>query len=419
MDEIKTPPAPATELIATSEIYPTAPDHAVPEPLPLSDFYSWHLPRKQWVRRKQWAATAEALMDAIVPLDRPFRYLGLPGTELLDLEVLAETCIKKNTRLKYIGFNSGAQSPGRKTTQQLAEQALIELDVIEQPSTVLVDDISTLGSATSIATRRIKEFESFDLVNLDFCDVFSGAKENPKHTAVKSIVEFQLNRRTQPWLMYLTTAIAPHALDGADLNEYRLLFERNTKDSEEFGRLLGAPELAAIPIGSGDPFLGAAGVRLGRLLTVGVGKWLLALLSQSKGWILELKSCVCYRRGLAGGDAESATSREPDLFSLVFGFRKNTDTISDPTGLARGSPASSRNWIELETKAAIQIATRTLKSIDLDATLETSEDLALQMLDESARMLRLRNYDEKLYREWVAGMPAGFAAPTAKKTRPR
>ncbi len=387
------------------EIYPEAPQHAVPEPIPLAEFFSWHLPRKQWVRRKQWADTAKALIDSFGPLDRPIRYLGLPGTELLDLEVLAETCIAKNARLKYIGFNSGAQTPGRRTTQQLAEQALRDMDVIEQPSLVLPDDIISLGSTSSVATKRMKEFESFDVVNLDFCDVFSGAKGNLTHTTVKNIVEFQLHRRTQPWLLYLTTAIANDALHGGDLAEYRNLFESNSKRSPEFGELLSTPNMAAIPIGSGDPFKGAVGARLGRLLTVGVGKWLLALVTPAQGWIVELKSCVCYRRGLLKIDPKNNPVHEPDLFSLVFGFRRVVEPIIDPTGLARNPAAAARDWDGIESKAAIQIATKATRSIDLDLLMEGEVELSKQMLEESARMLGLRNYDESKYRIWAAQTP--------------
>lgn len=391
--------------LPVGDIYPETPQHAVPAPVPLDEFFSWHLPRKQWVRRKQWANTTAALIDDIGPLDRPVRYLGLPGTEMLDLEVLAETCIEKNTRLKYIGFNSGAQTPERRTMQHVAEQALRDLDVIEQPSVVLPDDIVSLGSTTSVATRRMREFESFDVVNLDFCDVFSGAKGNQTHTAVKNIVEFQLHRRSQSWLMYLTTAIAADALDGADLAEYRNLFEANSKRSAEFGTLLSAPEMAAIPIGSGDPFHGVVGVRLGRLLTVGVGKWLLALVAPAKGWSIELKSCVCYRRGLLKIDTKSGPVHEPDLFSLVFGFRRVGSPVVDPTGLARNPAVAARDWDSVETKAAIQIVNKAANALDLDIVMQDSEELSREMLEESARMLKLRNYDEEKYRTWAAQTP--------------
>jgi len=391
--------------LPVGDIYPETPRHAVPEPVPLDEFFSWHLPRKQWVRRKQWADTTAALIDSIGPLDRPVRYLGLPGTEMLDLEVLAETCMEKNIRLKYIGFNSGAQTPERRTIQHLAEQALRDLDAIEQPSLVLPDDIVALGSATSVATRRMREFESFDVVNLDFCDVFSGAKGNQTHTAVRNIVEFQLHRRSQSWLMYLTTAIAADALDGADLAEYRNLFESNSKRSAEFGNLLSAPDMAAIPIGSGDPFSGVMGARLGRLLTVGVGKWLLALVAPARGWSVELKSCVCYRRGLLKIDTKNGPVQEPDLFSLVFGFRRVEAPVIDPTGLARNPAAATKDWDSVETKAAIQIVSKAAKALDLDVVMQNSEELSRKMLDESARMLRLRNYDETKYRQWAAQTP--------------
>src|SRR4051812_13411813 len=102
-------------------IYPETPGHAVPEPIPLKAFQPWHLPRKQWVRHFQWRECTKRLIDGLQLDDRPLRYLGLPGTELLDLEVLANFCVEKNLRFRYLGLNSGAQSPGQQTTQRLAE----------------------------------------------------------------------------------------------------------------------------------------------------------------------------------------------------------------------------------------------------------------------------------------------------------
>ena len=66
----------------------------------------WHRPRKQFVRREQWSALLRRLYDEREPGDA-VRYLGLPGTDLIDLRYLYEEVCRANERpLRFLGFNS-------------------------------------------------------------------------------------------------------------------------------------------------------------------------------------------------------------------------------------------------------------------------------------------------------------------------
>ena len=48
-------------------------------------FLPWHRPRKHFVRREQWQQQIEILADAGQLEHQTIRYLGLPGTDLLDI----------------------------------------------------------------------------------------------------------------------------------------------------------------------------------------------------------------------------------------------------------------------------------------------------------------------------------------------
>lgn len=66
----------------------------IPEYKPVGErppraFEAWHRPRKQFVRRSQWVATLRDIYVDRDPAER-INYLGLPGTDLLDLRVLYE-----------------------------------------------------------------------------------------------------------------------------------------------------------------------------------------------------------------------------------------------------------------------------------------------------------------------------------------
>ena len=73
------------------------------------DFKPWHKPRKQFVRREQLSALLLRLYEQRNPGD-PLCYLGLPGTDLIDLRYLHEQLCRATDRpLRFLGFNTQAQ----------------------------------------------------------------------------------------------------------------------------------------------------------------------------------------------------------------------------------------------------------------------------------------------------------------------
>jgi hypothetical protein len=389
-------------------IYPETPGHAVPEPMPLKAFAPWHLPRKQWVRQSQWRKCTKRLMRRLQLDDRPLRYLGLPGTELLDLEVLASFCAETNVRFRYLGFNSGGQTPGQQTTQRLAEDLLKSIEGVDTTSIVCTDDILALASKTSLAYHRLKGFESFDVINLDLCDVFTTRRGRSVHAAVKNLIEFQVNGRTHPWLLFVTTTIDREAVAQEDVEQYKNKFEENAARWPDFkeavGNLAGQPD--GIAAGA-SAFTDARGVRFGKLLAVSIGKWLASVLKQPTPWKVELKSCVCYRRGLATMRADELPVPEPELFSLVFAMLRPPLRLEDPAGLAGDAAlAQPVDWNEAERVMALQMARKALHAIDLDLHLQARPDEYLRLTEESATLLAFRNYDIEEYRRFASSVPA-------------
>ncbi|MCE9525226.1 MAG: hypothetical protein K8R36_04140 [Planctomycetales bacterium] len=393
-----------------ADIYPPGQlEHAVPEPLPLESFSSWHLPRKQWVRRQQWENSTKRLLRELPPLtDRPLRYLGLPGAELLDIEVLAELCARKKIKLRYLGFNTGLQNPSQRTTQQLAEDAIKSLPVVDAQSFVSQDDIISLSSANSLARRRLNDFESFDVINLDICDVFTTLPGRPAHLAVRNVLEYQANGRTQPWLLFLTTAIDRPAISEDDVVTYRRLFVSNAEISANFRKyassLMGAAaELSGEEIG--EHFDRSTGEAFGRILSVGIGKWLISVAGSAQ-WKVELKSCACYRRGLLNINPAVREVPQPELVSLVFHFSRQSVVLADPTNLTlRTAKQTTTNWPDIEQQSAVQMARKAERLIDLDILMQNSPKERAAFIEESAVMLELRNYDGSKYREWAARVP--------------
>src|SRR5215467_2181593 len=80
-----------------------------PEPraAPLKTFKAWHRPRKQYVRQFQWAKQIKNLIGMLHFSEDPkvFRYLSLPGNDLLDVRSIREECFSNGVVLKYVGLN--------------------------------------------------------------------------------------------------------------------------------------------------------------------------------------------------------------------------------------------------------------------------------------------------------------------------
>lgn len=383
-------------------IYPEAPGHAVPEPMPLSEFAPWHLPRKQWVRNLQWRDCTRRLAKELQLDDRPLRYLGLPGTELLDLEVLANLCVQLRIRFRYLGFNTGAQSPKHLTMQRLSEDLIKTIEGVEMISTVVTDDILSLASKSGMAYYNLQQIESFDVINLDLCDVFTTQPGREVHTAVRNIVEYQVNSRMQPWLLFITTAVDRNAVSEADLAQYRAKFNDNSAKWQDFQQ--AATSLLEAEMAE-NPFDTVSGVKFGKLLAVSIGKWLASLLRGSAPWKVELKSCVCYRRGLPGIRVDQRPIPEPEMFSLVYGVSCPHQALIDPAGLAKAAEAPVIDWNQVERKMAVQMAKKATIAIDLDRVLQLQSDTYRRLTEESAELLRLRNYDAELYRKYAREIP--------------
>lgn len=394
---------PSRSEAVADEIYPQRPQHAVPDPLPLTEFKSWHLPRKQWVRRKQWAETTAKLMEQLGIRDRPLRYLGLPGSDLLDLEVLASICGDATVRFRYLGLNSATQQAAEATMQRIANNALHANGNIDGQSILLPDDFTALASKQSIAFSRLREFESFDVVNLDLCDAFTSLGGKPIHLALQNVVEYQTNARTQPWLLFITIAVDRRAIVEPELSKYGELLDSNAHDAPEFGSHLS--ELIGDAISQPAQALSAAtGAQLARLLVLAMGKWLHGVVCGQPSWTIELKSSVYYRWGIAGSQPVAGAIADGGLLSAVYGISRSNVPASDPSGISGVSPSAPADRVADERRAALQMARRARNTFDLDCALQRDRALREELTRESAQMLSARNYSESKYMEFAASV---------------
>jgi len=226
---------------------------------------------------------------------------------------------------------------------------------------------------------------------------------------VKNIVEFQVNGRTQPWLLFVTTAVDRDAIASDDIAQYSERFDENLNRCQKFrdsasdivGQRVNAP-------GNGSSvFANADGIRFGKLLSTSIGKWLASLLRQPITWKVELKSCACYRRGMPNMRVDLSPVPEPELFSLVFGITRSGQELADPSGLAGSNPPLVQpvDWNEIERLMALQMVRKAQSAIDLDLHLQSRPEEYRQLTEESGALLAYRSYDLNAYREFAASVP--------------
>jgi hypothetical protein len=321
--------------------------------------------------------------------DGVLRYMTLPGVDLLDLRhVYKAVCEPRSMRLRFLGFNRGAQPASPLQTElNISLDEVRRLGGVEPISDVVGDDYTRLANEESLAWKRARDLGPFDVVNLDLCDGFAAPKDASitQYDALTKILALQ-SRHSRPWLLLMTTRVGPEHVDTEVLEAFLRTYLANL-DCEEFVK----SSAETFGISDADSLSSAASTPEG-LLTItlcGLCKWLAGLAAQHQPPTrVELKSAICYR---VRADAEVE-----DLFSVALRLTPTYQPASDPARLARVGAG-----VADECATAVKIVRRVAKRVDADAVLDGDADLLQSMIDGTADLLTLARYDADAYVEWV------------------
>ncbi len=368
--------------------------YEAPKPLK-KQFEAWHRPRKQFVRDKQWREQIERLLSDIGEQNYLLRYLGLPGTDLLDLRHFhAAVCQPKSHRLKFLGFNRAADP--RSDAQGEMDISLDEvrkLEFVDPLSDIVPDDFRRIAADGSIAWQRTREFGPCDVINIDLCDGFTvdppGAMEDTLYNAMNRVVTMQVGN-TRPWLLFLTTRVGPQHIHGDALSRLTAKFSQNLNGCPAF--LAASRDHFSI---EDDAAINAACQSQKGMLDVcvtAVCKWFLGLVvGASPAWSVELKSAVGYQ---VDGHLDAE-----DLISLALRFTPSGQSLPDPMGLA-AQPGNAPDECALAAAMAARVARRK----NADTILAEDAALAAEMESASCTLLEQSRYDGQEYRIWLAGL---------------
>ena len=350
------------------------------------EFKPWHKPRKQFVRREQWSALLQSLYERREPGD-PLRYLGLPGTDLIDLRYLHEQlCSASNRPLSFLGFNTEAQ-PGSAAQVQLSISLdeVRRLPNVDTQSDVIHDDFRRIGNPKSIAWSRTLQIGPFDVVNIDLCDGLASDPPQNADSVYKALDQLMAlqGRNPDPWLLLVTTRIGRGMFD-ADAEERLLsLFHGNVNDCKGFAE--ACEQLLESNVKSIDPAT-CSEADLLNLMTVAISKWLSVLVQAHGHSGVELASTHGYR-------IEPIAVRE-DLVSLA--LRVEPIIAASPDSLSPTAPTP-----EDECTTAKAILRRSAHRLDVDNILERQPDLHEELIGETERLLADARYEVADYRPWL------------------
>lgn len=304
---------------------------AGPVPFPESpkrEFMPWHRPRKQYVRKYQWNREIEYLIRDLKLDNKEFRYLTLPGSDLLDIRYIHDVnCKPKNVILKYLGFNTAASpADDEQSSLNSAEFSVKKLSGIHGDSEVYPGDIRDIGDKKKLPYSRVQRVGHFHAINFDLCGGFAG-KENsggmPNYfAAVRALLELQRNT-TEDFLFFLTTR-----MDSANITQ-----EASLKLAEMVSQIHDGCEPYRNAIENGwnlhevDSEWSSRSSHLegNEHFILGLTQW---IISQAVGFHLEpvIKSFMSYRVDTLQG--------QDDLVSVAIRFRPKPYQEPDPAGLA-------------------------------------------------------------------------------------
>jgi hypothetical protein len=363
---------------------------------PAKEFAAWHHPRKQFVRVQQWCAEVGKLIPKLgLGHGEPFRYLTLPGNELLDVRALHGVCERHKVKLRYLGFNNvGPNSPDQ-IELALSQSEVRSLASIDEFSAVIEDRLETVANVRSSGSRSARQVGPFHAINLDLCDSIAyrevGHSRGSPLEATGQLLQLQLQAST-PWLLFITTKAEPSLVGDFARDGFMRVLNSNAEASAEFRSKLA--ELVSGDIDQLDAELAAAwesqDTRFLRLFCTGLGKWLLGILAQAAPprQVTLLSSCY-YQSGPNG----------PDMLSLAFLCGAPVQVINDPAAIL---PAAASPAVPSEIDCALQLTDSVGAMFDLDAHLLSDQILREKLIDQAGRLMTSARYSEDKYKAWAS-----------------
>lgn len=402
----------------SDDIVPEAPQHASFD----RKFAPWHKVRKEYVRKEQWNkfiicyaerylkselqaegvsewSTSDETLDIpeTIRVAGPLKCLVIPGDDLLDVRSLWRDTESIQCYIRYLGFNKGHGSDQVGTRVHIAHNDVTSHKRVSTDSLVLHDRFQMVAKQNSQAYRYMKEFGPFHVVNLDPCDSLFPTRTGDLRSyydAIHRISAFQMKEMATPWLLFITTEVAPNKVDPSQLDMLCGPTKDNVQAHSDFATAISDVVPSSVlnadtsaPVDCSE----LSGKQLIDLFGVAVGKALLSFCSTANPqWKVAMLGSHIY-----GINKVLNVS----MLSLAFQFSPVTAPPQDSTGLSTIDLPDPTSFDESELATKLVAAVRRISNID--EKLAAEPKLKTQMLESSADLLASAGYDRNNYVKWV------------------
>lgn len=371
-----------------------------------TEFERWHHPRKQWVRVQQWCAASRQLIKELrLPEGELFRYLTLPGNELLDIRALSDVCAKQKVKLRFLGFNSVGPGTPDQDELNISQNEVRGHAAVDNLSRVLERRLESISNDNSQELRAARDLGPFHAINIDLCDSIAfrdiGDNKGSGLGVLAKLLEMQIATH-KPWLLFITTQAQPDLLSPRNKGGFMEAIKANTAASDDFKA--GLAELISTSADGLDGALSEAWGRQDpdflRLFCTGLGKWLLRILceTQPSRSLTLLDSCY-YRVGSHG----------PNMLSLVFRCDTQVQQLVDRDGILPHGNRSGNDFSEVQL--AISLARKLRDTSDLDALIAADSELPSKLIRQASKLMKAARFDEAAYEAWARDELAKFIPP--------
>lgn len=357
------------------------------------NFLPWHKPRKQFVRKMQWYDQIIRMIEDVMPENNVLKYLGLPGDDLLDLRYFHQMiCIPKNIKLKFLGFNHGANSKTNHSAElNISLDEVNKLGFVDPSSDIIGDNICQIANTESVAWDRSRKMGPYDVINIDLCDGFGKHPHDEfletHYNTLSQLMTLQ-SRRVNPWLLFITTRTGEKHTNTEVFALLKSLYEKNLADCVPFleasRTIYNVDDNVTLEThantskGTSDIFL------------VSLCKWIASMgVTQNPPAKIEVKSVLGY--------TVDETVDHQDLISIAVKIEPTFIAAQDRTGLAINQQIAPN-----ECSIAIQIINRISKQKDVDQALVASSELMTEMIQDSSNLLEEARYDISGYVDWAS-----------------
>lgn len=366
-------------------------------PAELNQTFAWHRPRKHYIRKYQWLRLTENLVDhqkgtpALPQLpggSHELRYLTLPGSDMIDVEMMGELAISKGAKLTSVGFLAGSETNPSTARAEVRRETLIESGLISDRSYTLSRRIEEIAIKASSTYREFKSRGPYHAINLDACGSVAPPASFGNESIVQvihTIMEYQFAHFSGRWLLFLTCDVRQEQFDQETMERLLLAIRSNANAYQQFrDRTVEMIERDDEDLQAAlNGYASSSEAAFLKMFCVGIGKWMLGM-AREAGWDLKMHPAFCY-----------STTPEGDqrltMPCLAFEFRPPLGGLPDPVGIGNALPTAQPQYED----RAMLVLDRVSEIEDLDRRMAENADEREALAEETRHILRRIGYSEQ------------------------